>query len=106
MSVELGSNAPRPLKFSLDGKKVAARPLPFRLFMELANVDNNEVSAEIMAKIVVQCAVYLDDQQPVFDSTDQVLDWDGKKVAALFNAIASEGPKTETARKNSKASQR
>ena len=106
MTVELGKSPPRHIEFTLDEKQLAAKPLPFRLFMELAHATDGAISVEAMGKILVDCVVYEDTGAPVFSSVDEVLDWDGQILAKLFNDVAGSVSKAEAARKNSKASQR
>ena len=106
MSVELGKGAPRPIDFTIDGKKLATRPLPFRLFMELANAEDSEVTTQVMGRILLACVVFEKNGAPAFTDLDQVMDWDGPPLAKLFNEVSRQAAKTETARKNSKASQR
>ena len=106
MTVELGKSPPRPIEFTLEGKRLAARPLPFRLFMELANAPDGEVTVEVMGKILHEVVVAEDTGEPVFSSVDEVLDWDGQVLAKLFNEVSRQVSKAEAARKNLKASQR
>lgn len=105
MSVELGKSPPRRIEFTLEEKQLAAKPLPFRLFMELAHADDGEVSVEVMGKILLEVVVYEETLDPVFASVDEVLDWDGQLLAKLFNEVSRQVSKG-SARKNSKASQR
>ncbi len=106
MAVELGKSPPRPIEFTLDGKQLAAKPLPFRLFMELANAPDGAVTTEAMGKILFEVVVVLKTCTPVFQSVDEVLDWDGQVLAKLFAEVSKQVSKPGRARKNSKASQR
>ena len=106
MTVELGKSPPRHIEFTLDKKQLAAKPLPFRLFMELAHSDDGEVTIEVMGKILLDVVVYLDSGDKVFSSVEEVLDWDGQILAKLFNDVSRQVSKAESARKNLKASQR
>ncbi len=106
MSVELGKSPPRPIEFTLDGKQLAAKPLPFRLFMELADAPDGRVTTEAMGKILYEVVVVDDTGDQVFASVDEVLDWDGQVLAKLFGEVSKQVTRTGAARKNSKASQR
>lgn len=102
MTVELVRAAPKPLEFSLDGTQLYSRKLPFRLAMQLGG---DEITAEVMADIIVGCVVN-DDNKPVFESAEQVLEHDSDQMIKLFQAVSEGMVSTESARKNSKASRR
>ena len=100
MAVELAKGKPRPIDFTLDGEKLAAKPMPFRLFMELAGAENGEISLEAMGQILLEVVVYQANGERVFKDVDQVLDWDGNTLAKLFKEVSRQAMKTTNAAKN------
>ena len=100
MTVELGKSPPRPIDFTLNDERLAAKPLPFRLFMELAHSPDGAVSIETMGKILQEVVIYESTGDPVFESVDEVLDWDGQLLAKLFNVVSKQVAKGADAAKN------
>ena len=100
MTVELGKRPPRPIDFTLFGQRLAAKPLPFRLFMRLAAVGDGEVPVELMSEMMVETVVFEKSGDPVFASTDEVLEWDGPQLVKLFTEVTAGVAKHEDAVKN------
>ena len=55
MAVDLGKRPARPIDFTLDGKKLAAKPLPFKLFMQMMTLkeDDGSIPLDVMASMVL-----------------------------------------------------
>ena len=104
MTVELGKAKPNPIDFTLNGKELAARKIPFRLAVSLYSGEEKQtISADVMADIIQACVVY-PDGTPAFETAEEVLEWDFDQMTNLFAAVSGAKATPDKARKNSKAS--
>jgi len=95
MPVELNAAATKELDFTLNGKQVSTKKIPFGLAVQLYSKSDDSGSAEItereMARVLVKCVTYTESGERVWgdEDIDEILEKDSAVMMALFQEVSS-----------------